>query len=112
MRRVRDERRQHRRHELRCPAVVRGEDGEPLAETATVNISDGGAFVTVPISSVPQRGCSVQLDLRIPRQTTNTYMLEDVTRQATVVRHTALKDDGHAGVAMEFERGDPLDIEI
>ncbi len=112
MRRVRDERRQHKRHELRCPVVVRGDDGEPLAETATVNISDGGVFVTVPIDSVPARGCPVRLDLRIPRQTTNTYMLEDVTRRATVVRHTALKDDGHAGVAVEFERDEPLQIEV
>lgn len=97
------ERRRSKRLALSCPVKVISEGGKVVAQTKALNISDGGVFLSLPIEALPGCGCTVKLDLSVPRFTPNTYMLEDVTCQAKVLRHQPLVDETLAGAALQFD---------
>ncbi|HUT60516.1 MAG TPA: PilZ domain-containing protein [Phycisphaerae bacterium] len=96
------ERRKHTRHALACPVSLSREDEKLLAQSKTVNISDGGALVAVPSKSVPRLDQKVALVFSVPRSTANTYMLEEFTGRARIVRHQPLTDNDQVGVAIQF----------
>ena len=106
------ERRQHKRLELSCPLRIIGSDGEVLAETRTVNICDGGVFLSAPIEALPVCGTEVKLDLSVPRATPNTYMLEKLSCKARILRHQPLLDNRLAGMALQFVPPLQLAIEV
>jgi len=91
MTRADPERRRHRRFELTCPIVVTDAQGNELLRTRTVNISDGGALVE-PHEQAVHVGQTVGVDLHLPRSTANTFMYEQVSSEARVVRHHPLAD--------------------
>jgi c-di-GMP-binding flagellar brake protein YcgR len=81
-------------------------------KTRTIDVSDGGVYLTAPTSQASEPGKQVALKLLVPRSTPNTYMLEEVNAQATVIRHDALKDNSRVGVAMRFMSPQQLNLEV
>ena len=75
------ERRQHKRLPLICIVAISDKDGEALAKTKTLNISDGGTMVLMPLGTLPAFHTQVNLEFAVPRSTANTYMLEPFTCQ-------------------------------
>ena len=106
------ERRQHKRLQLNCPIVISDKDGEVLAKTKTLNISDGGTIVLMPLGALPTFQTQVSLEFSVARSTANTYMLEPFTCQARVARHQPVADEGLAAVAFQFHPTQQLAIEV
>jgi len=102
-----NERRKHSRQELPCPITLHCDGQTPCRSTA-FNISNGGVFLTLPTAALPQRECEVEILFSVPRSTPNTYMLEEFTCKAKVIRHQPLADDAQAGLALQFLSPQPL----
>ncbi len=103
-----EERREHKRHGLDCPVAVFCRGGQELTRGKTVNISDGGAFVSIPIKPIPDISADVNVTFSVPRTTPNTYMLEEFASPASIIRHQPLVDESLAGLAIRFDR--PLEL--
>lgn len=104
------EQRKHRRTEIACPASVFDRSGRLQAKGRTMNLSDGGACVSVPIDRLPRIHDRVNVTFSVPRSTPNTYMLEEFASPADVVRHEPLEDTALVAVAIQFER--PMDLAL
>ena len=103
------DRRRHTRHELVCPVVVVDEDGHELCRTRTVNVSDGGMLLSAGDRPIDAAG-GVHVNLRVPRQTVNTFMYEDFFSVAEVVRRQPNGGTAPA-VAVKFPRSLKLDLQ-
>jgi len=102
------ERRVHARFEVPCRVRIDRQDGQPL-RTRTLNVSNGGAFFIA--SAVPRIGETFHVRLSVPRETSNTFFLEQFAVKAEVVRHEPRPELGEAtGVAVKFERTLSLDL--
>jgi len=87
------------------------EGGHRDLRAKAVNISDGGMFLTVPLTSPPpKRDEVVEVVFSLPRSTPNTRMLEEVRSTGRILRHQPLKNDRLAGVALQFTH--PLDLAV
>ena len=63
---------------LKCLKSALTADGHGvIAQTRSVNISDGGALLSLPADAAPESGADVLLRFAVPRATPNTYMLEE-----------------------------------
>jgi hypothetical protein len=93
------ERRRHKRYPVPCPVRL---SSSPAGQAAgkTANVSDGGLLVAMPRQKLPAPGSLVDVLLRVPRTTPNTYMLEEFTSRARVVRHET--STGRASAALQF----------
>jgi len=103
------ERRQHTRFTVPCRLRVEWKEGSTL-RVRTLNVSDGGAyFVTEEGFEV---GRKVRVRLSVPRDTANTFFLEQFAAEAEVVRldRTADGETAGAGVALAFATRLPLDL--
>ena len=76
------------------------------------NISDGGVLVALPQRPLPACGSQVDVNLRVPRATANTYMLEEFTCRAQVVRHQGREGSPAAMVALAFTQPVKLALEV
>ena len=106
------EKRQHKRTELAFSFTLRGGESEVISKTKSLNISDGGALVSVPVDAVPEFGSNLHVCFSVPRKTPNTYMLEDFLCSGRVVRHQPLEDNRLVGVALEFSQPLQLALEV
>ena len=106
------ERRRHKRMELACRATISSDKCGRQATGKTMNVSDGGAALSLPIESLPELKEMVRVRLSIPRSTPNTHMIEEFDTQATVLRHELLHDDRYAGMAIRFTKGVDLGLEV
>jgi c-di-GMP-binding flagellar brake protein YcgR len=110
------ERRRHKRHRVSCPvslvASAKGKGSEETVRTRTVDVSDGGAMLAVPIKVVPRLSERVRVVLNVPRQTPNTRMVEEVSCEARVVRHQPMEDNEVVGVALQFQQVQALGLEV
>ncbi|MCD6304170.1 MAG: PilZ domain-containing protein [Planctomycetes bacterium] len=104
------ERRRHKRHELPCPAALAVRDGERPARTRTINLSDGGMLLAVPAESAPPAGQRVKVRFSVPRSTPNTYLLEEFTSDATVVRTVPADQADRRRLALQFVQ--PIDLAL
>lgn len=104
------ERREYTRTEVTCPTIVSGETGRRRIRGKALNISDGGAMLTIPMDALTGMAPNVQLTISVPRVTPNTKMLEKVATEATVVRHEPMTDVNLAGIAVRFSA--PLDLQL
>ena len=69
-------------------------------------------MLAVPLEEIPPTDVVVSLKFTIPRETPNTYMLEEFCTQGKVLRHEPLNDDAQAGVAVQFLRPIELGLEV
>ena len=102
------ERRKHPRFDVPCRLRVQLPDGDDLRARA-VNISDGGAYFLA--KGAPDVGQRVHVQLAVPRDTANTFFLEQFAAQAEIVRHDPPGEkDRDVGVALRFEKALRLDL--
>lgn len=106
------DRRVFRRWEMPCLISLFDDGGRMLARTRTVNISDGGAYVMVPVENLPEGSLPHKLNvhLSVPRSTPNTYLLEDFRTWATVRRAEPLEREDCAGLAISWI--EPIHLEL
>ena len=121
------DRRQHARSRISCAIVIYGPTGRrELARTRTENVSDGGCYVIIEKSAphewiwVPRR-CDESpliMELKVPRQTANTYMLEPVRSAGRIVRierpplkrQSTTARGADLGLALQFKN--PLELQL
>lgn len=108
----RQEQRQHSRLKVECPVSFFTRSGELVAKGKSLDMSDGGTYVSVPAKAVDRIKGRVNLTFSIPRSTENTYMLEDFACQADVIRQKPLADKKLAGVAIAFTSPMDLSLEV
>ncbi|HUX17202.1 MAG TPA: PilZ domain-containing protein [Phycisphaerae bacterium] len=102
------ERRQHQRFDVPCRLRLELPDGHGLRARA-INVSDGGAYFVA--GKVPAVGQEVSVRLGVPRDTANTFFLEQFAARAKVIRHDAPHEEGDGvGVALRFEKNLSLDL--
>jgi hypothetical protein len=106
-----DERREYKRFAASSLAAVNFGDSAAV-EARTVNLSDGGVFLSLACDAKASAGAKVTVSFKLPRSTPNTFMLEDVSSQARIVRAQAANDaiSRSAGLALQFLK--PLDLQI
>ena len=104
------ERREYTRTDVVCAVVVSDEANSERTTGKALNLSDGGAMFTIPMNTLVELAPSVRMTLSVPRETANTRMHEEVTTEATVVRHEPMVDQDIAGVAVRFSA--PIDLQI
>jgi len=96
------ERRKFQRFDVPCRLRIELPGGHDL-RTRTLNVSDGGAyFVTDQVADL---GGEITVRLAIPRDTANTFFLEQFAATARVVRRDPSPEgyDG-VGVALKFDK--------
>ncbi|MFP4052308.1 MAG: PilZ domain-containing protein [Phycisphaerae bacterium] len=106
------DRRQHKRYDLACPVVLLRGKSDVLARTKTVNISDGGALVPMYESAMPETGTKLHVRFSVPRSTSNSYMLEGFSSEATVIRQDPRDEESPPCVGLKFEPPLSLAIEV
>jgi c-di-GMP-binding flagellar brake protein YcgR len=106
------ERRKHKRSDLACPAAVKLHDGEPAVRGRTINLSDGGCLVSLPLPRLPPFGEKVRIRLAVPRTTPNTHMLEEFACEARVIRQEPMREEQLAAVALRFDHPVPFVLEV
>ena len=102
------ERRKYARFEGPCRLLVELPGGHDV-RTRTLNVSDGGLyFITEEVVEI---GHEVTVRLAVPRDTANTFFLEQFAAKARVVRREP-PQEGETGarVALEFEKELVLDL--
>ena len=102
------ERRKYQRFDVPCRLRVELPEGRQV-QTRTVNVSDGGTyFVTEDIIEV---GRKVTVRLSVPRDTANTFFLEQFATKAKVIRRDPPAEGRSVtGVALRFEKELALDL--
>ena len=101
------ERRKHERFALPCRVSVELPAGGDV-RGRTVNVSDGGAcFIT---ETPPAVGGQVCVRLTVPRDTANTFFLEQFAAKAFVVRCEPAAEGSAQCVALRFEKELALDL--
>ncbi|MGC9453535.1 MAG: PilZ domain-containing protein [Phycisphaerae bacterium] len=105
------DRRRYKRFTLPCPATLLDSDQTP-ASARTLNISDGGALLALPLKDLPEAGRKLKVKLSLPRSTASTHMVEKVRCEGLIKRHQPLTDDRYAAVAVEFVEPVNLQIEV
>ncbi len=98
------ERRASRRFDLTCPIVVTDSAGKELLRTKTLNLSDGGILLTAPTDQTIPLGRDVHVNVRLPRSTPNTFMIEKISSDADILRHEPMKDHASVATAMKFTK--------
>jgi len=105
---ARPERRRHRRHDLPCRLRVELPTGSNV-RARTVNVCDGGVYFVV--DDAFEIGREVRVQLTVPRDTANTFFLEQFAARAQVIRCEVPSDGrGGTGVALRFEKELALDL--
>lgn len=105
------ERRRHKRHPMPCPVRL-SLPGAAEAAGKTADVSDGGILIALPRQLLPACGSLVDVLLRVPRSTPNTYMLEDFTAQARVVRHITSSAGDPIAAGLQFVQPLALALEV
>ena len=102
------ERRRFARFEVPCRLRIEWPSGRDVS-TRSINVSDGGVyFVTDEVVDV---GREVTVRLAVPRDTANTFFLEQFAAKARVIRRDPPTDDQPGiGIALEFESKLALDL--
>jgi hypothetical protein len=102
------ERRKHKRHKLECPVRLHRPDDKPAGKSRTIDVSDSGALLPAPEGFDPVLGQRVTVHISVPRQTPNTFLLEEFEAPASVVRAERPQGGAPPQVALKFDS--PLDL--
>ena len=103
------ENREHHRFSLSYPIRLFSSRGHEMAASETVNVSQNGAFLMVPVDQLPETGEILSVKISVPDDRYGGQALGDFTSEASVVRHHPPEADArHAGVALAFTR--PLEF--
>ena len=106
------ERRRAQRMDLACPITVANDEHGLQIAGRTLDVSDSGAMISIPVKMLPKLKEKLQVKLSVPRTTPNTRMLEQFVSPATVVRHQPLVDDNYIGMAIRFAKPMGLGLKV
>lgn len=112
MAKVSYERRRHKRYEVACPVSLAGDEADAPARSKGINISDGGILFPLRGKTLPGVGARVHVGFSIPRSTPNTFLMEEFSSKAIVVRTEPAGGRRPARVALRFEQPMDLGIEV
>jgi len=102
------ERRKHRRFEVPCRLRIELPGGHDV-RARTVNVCDGGVYFVVDREL--EVGREVYVQLTVPRDTANTFFLEQFAARAQVIRCDQPPPGASGtGVALKFEKELALDL--
>jgi c-di-GMP-binding flagellar brake protein YcgR len=103
------ERRKYPRSDITCRLRIELPNGRDL-RTRSLNVSDGGVYF-VTDEEVVDLGREMTVRLSVPRDTANTFFLEQFAAKARVIRRDP-SPDGYegVGVALKFEKVLALDL--
>ena len=102
------ERRKHRRFDLPCRLRIESPGGGDV-RARTVNVCDGGVYFVVDRGL--ELGREVYVQLTVPRDTANTFFLEQFAAHAQVIRcDRPAPGQRGTGVALRFEKELALDL--
>jgi hypothetical protein len=104
-----DERRLHKRHKLKCPITLFGLCGQVLAKTSTLDISQGGTYVTVAQNILDDIE-NVNVTFSIPSTAPNNQ-IEGFATNATVLRQGQADHTGQTTLALQFTQQLHLPLE-
>lgn len=97
------ERRQFDRISKSCPVWFSAEELRDELKARTVNLCDGGVLCRLGVDEVPWNvGDFVRLRLNVPRETPNTYFLENVEADCRVVRFEVSREGDDHLMALAF----------
>ena len=105
------ERRKHKRHKITCQVALHRAAKDEV-KSKTIDVSDGGAMLAIPVKVVPRLSERVKVVLALPRSTPNTYMVEEISLDALVIRHQPMEADDVVGVALQFQTPKDLGLEV
>ncbi|HUU91890.1 MAG TPA: PilZ domain-containing protein [Phycisphaerae bacterium] len=102
------ERRKHRRFEVPCRLRIEAPGGHDV-RARTANVCDGGVYFVVDRGL--ELGREVYVQLTVPRDTANTFFLEQFAARAQVIRcDRPSAGESGTGVALKFEKELALDL--
>jgi len=102
------ERRKHRRFEVPCRLRIESPGGHDM-RARTSNVCDGGVYFVVDRGL--EIGREVDVQLTVPRDTANTFFLEQFAARAQVIRcDRPPPGESGTGVALRFEKELALDL--
>jgi hypothetical protein len=104
------ERRQFERFNIPCSSEVTLGAGTELTGCHAVNVSDGGILLEIPLDALPESNSAVKLTFSVPRSTPNTFMFEEFTTAARILRQQIMAENGKTGVALQFST--PLQLAL
>ena len=107
-----EQRRQFTRVDISCPVSMISDAGRHLAKGKTLNAGDGGLLLSVPVEMADKMTGAIDLHMCVPRSTDNTFMFEDFTCRANVIRRHPLADDSHTGIVVQFTQPIDLGLEV
>ena len=105
------ENRRHARFEIDA-AVSLFDDQRELLSGNSLNISDGGALLAVPAKPAARVGQTVQVSMRLPRSTLNSFLLEEVACPAKIVRRQRYGSNGKTALALQFDQPQDLGLDL
>ena len=102
------ERRKFTRHAIPCRLKIEVPERGDL-RVRTINVSDGGAYFVC--DEILEVGRKLRVRLAVPRDTANTFFLEQFAAEARVVRLDPVGEGETAkGVALAFDKILALDL--
>ena len=105
-----NEHRQHPRFDLACPIYLHNEAGQLVANTRTVNVSDGGILVPIPHDSALPEGSVLLVRLNVPASATCKGDAREISCRAKILRYQDTDDSSSILSAMAFLQPIQLDL--
>ena len=99
--------RRHKRYRLACPVTLYSATSDVPPTIASGDLSDGGVYMSVPVSQVPDVDSKVDLTFCLPREPSG---VDCFSVAATVVRQDVIADEALSGVALQFKR--PISLKL
>jgi len=99
--------RRHKRYRLACPVTLYSVSGGVPPTIASGDLSDGGVYMSIPVSQAPDIDSKVDLTFCIPRESRG---VDCFSVAATVVRQDVTSDEALSGVALQFKR--PISLKL
>jgi len=97
------ENRQHHRFALSYPIRLISFRGHEMASSETVNLSQSGAFVEIPVHQMPEPGEIVNVSISVPDDHNSEPHLGEFISEASVVRHHPREEGSdRGGLALTF----------
>jgi PilZ domain-containing protein len=97
-----NERRRHERRSLSCAVYVSASEGDGETPCHAINLSEGGALLSVPISSLPDLTGEVRVRLPASDGESGAWGVAWQNVSCNVVRHQPLVDDRRVAMAVRF----------
>ncbi len=102
------ERRNYVRLALTCAVELIDATNQAVAHGRTINISNGGALVRIPIGSAPSLGSVVEMKMHVPHSRDGTGPTREFSAQVRILRCEQEADSDNTAVAMQFL--EPLEL--